>query len=234
MISTIAVGAFDPLAATAARLALRQQNLTILFPVLLHDVNGCLNGIALSTELLSRLQQRDAADPGSAANLLSRTKSELGRLQIALKALENRVLAGVPGQAPSRMAPMVATMQQAQAVLRPAIQRGQHELRIASRTDEVQLHFRAEDLFDLMAGLAIVAIEAAPPRAVFDAVLESTPTEAIVTIEHAGVPRAVMAVEVHREMLRAAVRHCGGCVEWDQSGVGNRGRLSLPRALARS
>ena len=45
------------------------------------------------------------------------------------------------------MAPLVATMQEAQAVLMPAVRRGQHELRIALRTDEVLLDLRAEDLF---------------------------------------------------------------------------------------
>ncbi len=232
--STIAVEATDALAGAAARLALRQQNLTVLMPVLLHDVNGSLNGIALSTELLSRLQQRDVADPASAATLLLRTKNELSRLKIALKALEKRVSPGVSGQAPARVAPLVATMQEAQAVLMPAIHRGQHELRIAYSTDEVQLELRSEDLFDLVVGLAIVAIEAAPPRAAFDAVVESTPIEATVTIEYAGSPRAIMAVEMHRELLRAAVRHSGGLVEWRQSGAGSRARLCLPRAPTRS
>ncbi len=232
MRSTNAVEATDVLSGAVSRLALRQQNLNVLMPVLMHDVNGSLNGLALSTELLSRLQQRDAADPASAANLLLRTKNELSRLKLALKALENRVLPGVSGQLPARMAPLVATMQEAQAVLMPAVRRGQHELRIALRTDEVLLDLRAEDLFDVVAGLAIVAIEGAPPHAVFDAVVESTPSEAILTIEHAGTPRAVMAVEMHRELLRAAVRHSGGLVEWHQSGAGSRGRLQLPRVPA--
>ncbi len=234
MISTIAVEATDALSGAAARLALRQQNLTLLMPMLLHDVNGSLNGIALSTELHSRLQQRDAADPGSAANLLLRTKNELSRLKIALKALENRVSPGVSGQTPARVAPLVATIQEAQAVLMPAIHRGQHEWRIALRTDEVQLDLRSADLFDLVAGLAIVAIEAAPQRTAFDAAVESTPTDATVTIEYAGSTRAVMAVEMHRELLRAAVGHSGGLVEWRQSGSDSRARLSLPRAPARS
>lgn len=234
MMSTNAVEATDAISGVAMRLALRQQNLTVLMPVLLHDVNGSLNGIALSTELLSRLQQREAADPASAASLLLRTKNELNRLKVALKALESRVSPpGVSGQVPSRLTPLVATMQEAQTVLMPAIRRGQHELRIALRTDEVQLELRSEDLFDLVTGLAIVAIEGAPSRVAFDAVVESTPTEATVTIEHAGSPRAVMAVEMHRELLRAAVRHSGGHVEWQQSGGGSRGSLRLPRVPAR-
>ena len=58
MRSTNAVEATDVLSGAVSRLALRQQNLNVLMPVLMHDVNGSLNGLALSTELLSRLQQR--------------------------------------------------------------------------------------------------------------------------------------------------------------------------------
>ncbi|MCP5360964.1 MAG: hypothetical protein H7A14_09620, partial [Sinobacteraceae bacterium] len=38
-----------------ARLALRQQNQRTLLPALLHEVNGSLNGLTLSTELLARV-----------------------------------------------------------------------------------------------------------------------------------------------------------------------------------
>lgn len=221
----------EVVAGTASRLALRQQNLAVLVPVLLHDVNGSLNGLALSTELLSRLQQREVADAASAASLLLRTKNELGRLKVALKALENRVApGGLSGQVPVRQAPMVATFQEVQSVLLPAIRRGQHEIRLDARSAEVPIVSRPEDLFDLLAGLAIIAIEGAPPGAELHVEFETTGTEGLVTIEHAGPARAGMALELHRELLRHATAHAGGGVEWHQSGAGTRARMKLPRA----
>lgn len=223
----------EVVAGTASRLARRQQNLVALVPVLLHDVNGSLNGLALSTELLSRLQQREVADAASAATLLLRTRNELGRLKVALKALENRVASGgVTGQAPVRQAPLVATFQEVQAVLLPAIRRGQHELRLEVRPGDTPVVSRPEDLFDLLAGLAIITIEGAPPGAELRAVFESSGTEAVVTIEHAGQARAGMTLELHRELLRHATGHSGGAVEWQQSGAGARARMKLPRANA--
>jgi hypothetical protein len=216
---------------TASRLALRQQNLTVLVPVLLHDVNGSLNGLALSTELLSRLQQREPADAASAASLLLRTKNELGRLKVALKTLENRVgPGGLSGQAPAREAPLLATLEEVQAVLLPAIRRGQHELHPAVHSAEIAIASRPEDLFDLLAALCIIAIEGAPPRAALDIAVESSGGEALVTVEHPGQARAGIALEMHRELLRTATAHAGGSVEWHQSGAGSRARMRLPRA----
>jgi hypothetical protein len=223
----------DALAGAASRLALRQQNLAVLMPVLLHDVNGSLNGLALSTELLSRLQQRDAADPASAASLLLRTKNELGRLKVALKALENRVAPGLAGQAPAREAPLVATLLEVQGVLLPAIRRGQHELRYPVDPAEVAIGSRPEDLFDLLAGLAIVMIEGAPTRTALDVTIESSGDEVTVSVGHAGPARAGIALETHRELLRNAAMHARGALEWHQSGAGSRARLRLPRAHAR-
>lgn len=221
----------EAVAGTAARLALRQQNLAALVPVLLHDVNGSLNGLALSTELLSRLQQREAHDAASATNLLLRTKNELSRLQAALKVLENRVApGGLVGQALARRAPLVATLQEVQSVLLPAIRRGQHEVRLVAPAAEIPIASRPEDLFDLLAGLAIITIEGAPARAMLDVTVESTGGEAVVRIEHPGQARAGMALEMHRELLRAAAAHAGATVEWQQSGAASRAQLRLSRA----
>ena len=218
-------------AGTTCRLALRQQNLAVLVPVLLHDVNGSLNGLALSTELLSRLQQREVNDAASAASLLLRTKNELGRLKLALKVLENRVApGGLTGQAPARQAPLVATLHEVQAVLLPAIRRGQHEWQGAELPGEIPIASRPEDLFDLVAGLAILSIEGAPPRAAVHVVVETAGGEALLTIGHAGQARAGMALEMHRELLRSASAHAGGAVEWQQSGAESRARMRLPLA----
>jgi len=221
----------EVVAGTASRLALRQQNLATLVPALLHDVNGSLNGLALSTELLSRLQQRETTDAASAASLLLRTKNELSRLKIALKALENRVApGGLSGQAPAREAPLVATIEEVQAVLLPAIRRGQHEFRLAVDIAEIPVVSRPEDLFDLLAGLAIITIEGAPPRAAIFVAVDTSGVEARVTIEHAGGARAGMGIEMHRELLRSATVHAGGAVEWQQSGAGSRALMRLLRA----
>jgi hypothetical protein len=234
MTSTLPASPSDAVAGTVSRLALRQQNLAVLMPVLLHDVNGSLNGLALSTELLSRLQQRDANDAESAATLLLRTKNELSRLKSALKALEQRAApGGLAGQAPApRQAPLMATLQEVQAVLLPAIRRGQHELRPAQDAAEVPIASRPEDLFDLLAGLAIIAIDGAPPCAALEVAVEAGGDEALVTIGHAGPSRAGIALEMHRELLRNAAAHAGGAVEWQQSGAGTRARLQLPRATS--
>jgi hypothetical protein len=231
MMRATPAGLPDVVAGTASRLALRQQNLAALVPALLHDVNGSLNGLALSTELLSRLQQREVADAASAASLLLRTKNELGRLKVALKALENRVApGGLSGQAPARQAPLVATFHEVQGVLLPAIRRGQHELRLEVPPGELAIVSRPEDLFDLLAGLAIIAIEGAPPGAALHVAFDSTSAEAVLALEHAGEARASMALELHRELLRHAVGHAGGTVDWHQSAAGARARLRLPRA----
>jgi hypothetical protein len=231
MMHSTPAGLPDVVAGTASRLALRQQNLAVLVPVLLHDVNGSLNGLALSTELLSRLQQREVADPASAASLLLRTRNELGRLKVALKALENRVApGGLSGQAPVREAPLVATFQEVQAVLLPAIRRGQHELQVEVGAGEVAIACRPDDLFDLLAGLVIITIEGAPPGAQLQAAFESTDTEAVVIVGHAGQARAGIALELHRELLRHATGYAHGAVEWHQSGAGGRARMRLPRA----
>jgi hypothetical protein len=222
------------LAGAASRLALRQQNLAVLMPVLLHDVNGSLNGLALSTELLSRLQQRGAADPASAANLLLRTRNELGRLKLALKALENRVApGGLVGEAPVREAPLIATLHEVQTVLLPAIRRGQHELRPAVHEGELAIDARPDELFDLLAGLAIVMMEGAPPRTTLDSRIEASEESATVIIDHEGRARSGISLEIHRELLRSTAAHASGAVEWHQSGAGSRARLRLPLAAAR-
>ncbi len=221
----------EVVAGAASRLALRQQNLAVLVPVLLHDVNGSLNGIALSTELLSRLQQRDPADAASAADLLLRTKNELGRLKLALKTLENRVAPGaVSGQPAARQAPLLATLEEARAVLLPAIRRGQHELRLASRSAELAIASRPDDLFDLLAALCIITIEGAPARATLELAVDSAEQQAILTAGHAGRARAGIGLELHRELLRNAVAHAGGSVDWQQAGAGSLARMRLPLA----
>lgn len=231
MMSSTPDGLHQVVAGAASRLALRQQNLALLVPVLLHDVNGSLNGIALSTELLSRLQQRDPADAASAAALLLRTKNELGRLKLALKTLENRVApGGVSGQATARQAPLVATLDAARALLLPAIRRGQHELRLVTRSEEIAIALRPDDLFDLLAALCIITIEGAPARTALDLTVDCSEREGLLTIEHAGQARAGIGLEMHRELLRNAIAHAGGSVEWQQSGAASHARMRLPRA----
>ncbi len=221
----------DAVASVSARLALRQQNLVALMPVLLHDINGSLNGLSLSTELLSRLQQRATADPATAADLLRRTCNELGRLKLALKALESRVAPGVLGQVPARESPLVSTVKQVLAVLLPALRRGQHELHASLEIAEIPVEAGPDDLFDLLAGLIIVTIDAAPPHCALDVSIVSTDRLATITIAHASQPRSGMGHEIHRELLRTAALLAGGTVEWQQSAAGSRGRLRLRRAL---
>ncbi len=223
----------DPVAGATVRLALRQQNLAMLMPALLHDVNGSLNGLSLSTELLSRLQQRETADPASAASLLLRTRNELGRLRVALKALESRVSPGVAGQAPARESKLLATLQEVQAALLPALRRGQHDLDAPATIDELAVEVRPDDLFDLLAGLAIVTIEGAPSRSALELLVGSTDLQATVTLGYAAQASTGIGLEIHRELLRAAALQSGGAVEWQQSAVGSRVRLSLPRSAKR-
>jgi hypothetical protein len=227
----------EALAAPVARLALRQQNLQSLLPVLLHDVNGSLNGLTLSTELLARLlpatREPPADTAASAANLLQRTRSELGRLKTVLRAMELRLApGGGPGTTPSPRTPFDAALQDVQSVLMPAVRRNQLEWHLAAPAGEsVVVALRPEDSFDLLAALAIIAIEGAPARSVLELTTIREGDRVLLAIGHAGSPQASFALELHRELLRVAATHAGGSVDWQQSARGAVARLALPCAI---
>jgi hypothetical protein len=224
----------EVLTGPVARLALRQQNLRALLPVLLHDVNGSLNGLALASELLSRLLP--AAAPGgdgaaSAASLLQRSRNELGRLKQALKGLENRVSPGIAGMPSPRRAACAAILRDVDAVMLPAVRRGQLEWRLTLEVgDDLQVELRPDEAFDLVAGFAIVAIESAPPRSVLELAARRDGTRLVLALEHGGVAQPTMAGELHRELLRLVASLAGGNAEWQQSAAVSRARLSLPIA----
>lgn len=225
----------EALAGPVARLALRQQNLHSLLPVLLHDVNGSLNGLALSTELLARLlpTTRESADAvANSANLLQRTRNELGRLKTALRSMELRLAPGRgTGAPPPPRTPFDAALQDVQSVLMPAVRRNQLEWRLAAPAGEsVVVALRPEDSFDLLAGLAIIVIDGAPARSVLELTAVRDGDRALLVIGHAGIPQAGFALELHRELLRVAVTHAGGIVDWQQSVQGAVARLALPCA----
>lgn len=228
------------LAGASARLALRQQNLGVLLPVLLHDVNGALNGVTLSTELLARLAAPAAvegAGGSQAGTLLQRARGELVRLKQSLKVLEQRLLPTVAGQSMARGASLFATLSEAQAVLLPAVRRAQHELQLAlpddaqdTRAAGPRLAMRADEAFDLVAGLLIVAIEGAAPHSTLAVSIDAQGADVLLSVEHGGAAQAGVGLEIHRELLRQAASSAGGSVEWHQSGSGMRARLRLPLA----
>lgn len=226
----------EALTGPVARLALRQQNLRCLFPVLLHDVNGALNGLALSSELLARLLPAVAgsADAASnAGNLLQRTRAELGRLKDALRSMESRLApVSAPGSAAPRTA-VGAALQDLQTLLMPAVRRSQLEWQApAAAGDSVAVAVRPEDSFDLLVGLAIIAIESAPVRSALELTTALDGECVLVGVGHTGgPPQASFALELHRELLRAAVAYVGGSVEWQQSARSLMGRMRLPRAV---
>lgn len=221
------------LVGAAARLALRQQNLRVLVPVLLHEVNGSLNGLALSTELLSRvLPARESDDAAAnAASLLQRSRNELGRLKQALKGLELRLLPGTEGLPAPRRTPFAKALEDVQSLLMPAVRRGQLEWRLAPEVAaKAAMALRPEDGFDLLAGFAIVAIDAAAPRSVLELVARLDGPELAIEMVCTGATQATLTVELHRELLRVVVAGVGGRVEWQQSGRGSRARMVLPAA----
>ena len=219
-------------AGARARLALRQQNLGVLLPVLLHDVNGALNGVTLSTELLARLpasQVAEASEGAAAGPLLQRTKAELTRLKQSLKALEQKVLPAPSGRPGVRSAALLATLQEVQALLLPAFRRGQQELQFeAGAAQDPAVALRADELFDLVAGLLIVALEGAAPHSTLRVTSQVDEDSAVLAVEHRGPAQAGIALEIHRGLLREAAAQAGGAVEWHQSGSGARTRLRLP------
>ncbi|MCU0759935.1 MAG: hypothetical protein MUF07_12170 [Steroidobacteraceae bacterium] len=230
----------DALTGPVARLALRQQNLRVLLPVLLHDVNGSLNGLALASELLSRLMSAglaaaaSAGDGGAgAASLLQRSRNELGRLKESLKALENRVLPGGPGVPVPRRTALAATLREVESVTMPAVRRAQLEWQLAPPIDaEPCVGLRPDEAFDLVAGFAIVAIESAPARSQLGLAARCEGLHWVLSLEHPGVAQSTIGGELHRELLRLVAALAGGGAEWQQFPGGSRARLVLPVAAA--
>lgn len=134
-----------------------------------------------------------------------------------------------------RAAPLGATVRDVQAVLMPAVRRSQHELRLAlpeatePEGGDPQVALRPDELFDLVAGLLIVAIEGAAPQGLLEVSVEGQGPQAQVSVVHGAAAHAGMGLEVHRELLRQAAAHAGGSVEWHQSASGVRARMRLPR-----
>lgn len=216
----------DVLSGALTRLALRQLNQRALLPVLLHEVNGGLNGLALSAELLSRLLPSAASQLDAATGLLQRSLGELSRLKRAIKDLEMRLS---PSDGEVAAVPLGAVLRDVRDVMSPAIRRCQLEWR-APGLDEPSLdHLRvagADDSFQFVVAQAIVAIESAAPGASLVLSLVEEGKFAVVGIDREGAGRASLALEMHRELLRRAVAFAGGRISWQ----GARSRLALPRA----
>lgn len=223
------------LAAPAARLALRQQNLRTLLPALLHEVNGSLNGLTLSTELLARVLPRPGAATAAVqpADLLQRTRAELGRLKTTLRSMGQHLAPAELASGSLPRTPFDAVMQEVQAVLMPAVRRNQlaWQPAVAPTGAAVAVARGPEETFDLLAGFAIIAIEAAPVGSTLESTTGCDGERVLFGIRHAGTARTGFGLELHRELLRAAVAEGGGGVDWRQLQDGCVARLALRRAV---
>ncbi|MCP5327923.1 MAG: hypothetical protein R3E75_03575 [Steroidobacteraceae bacterium] len=223
------------LAAPVARLALRQQNQRALLPALLHEVNGSLNGLTLSTELLARVPPRPGAADAAAqpADLLQRTRTELSRLKTILRSMERHLAPAESALGGLPRTPFDAVMQEVQAVLMPAVRRNQlaWQPAVAPTGAAVAVARGAEETFDLLAGFAIIAIEAAPAGSTLEPTTGCDGERVLFGIRHAGTARTGFGLELHRELLRAAVAEGGSGVDWWQLEDGCVARLALRRAV---
>jgi len=219
-------GTADALSVAATRLALRQLNQRTLLPVLLHEVNGGLNGLALSAELLSRLLPSAASQSEAASGLMQRTRSELARLKQSIKDLELRL---APSDGDPAPASLVAVTRDVQELLTPAMRRSQLEWRAPGSDDApatLAPQVSGADLaYQLVLGQAIVAIESAAPGARLSVDVGQEGSNGTVSIEREGPARSSLALEVHRELLRRAAALAGGQITWQ----GANSRLALHR-----
>lgn len=224
----------DGLAGVVARLALRQQNLRTLMPVLLHDVNGSLNGLSLAIELLSRVGS-GSPDAGNAASgapsLMQRSRSELARLKASLKAMETRVApGGAAGPGEASRTPLAPLQREVQALLMPAMRRSQLEWRIAGEVaDDARVVLRADECFDYLAGFAIIALEGAQVGSTLEVHSRVDAGRLALCISHDGTVQPGLGLELHRELLRAALAGTvEGEVQWSRAGGRNLASLWLP------
>lgn len=223
-----AAAPIDALSGGLARLALRQLNQRALLPVLLHEVNGGLNGLALSTELLSRVLPAAAGEPDAAVGLLQRSRGELARLKQAIKDMELRL---APNEGSAVAVSLAAVVGEVRSMLSPAMRRCQLEWRATAidvpQPESLQVS-GADDAFQLVVAQAIVAIESAAPGAILALSIGRDGPSAFVVIDREGPSRASLALEMHREVLRRAAALAGGQISWQ----GPRSRLALRRSEA--
>ena len=210
-----------------------QRKLEILAPAVVITTGTFLRGLIHVGDFQTQAGRYGDKSSQELSPSLTRIGFELGRLKTVLRAMELRLApGGGPGTTPSPRTPFDAALQDVQSVLMPAVRRNQLEWHLAAPAGEsVVVALRPEDSFDLLAALAIIAIEGAPARSVLELTTIREGDRVLLAIGHAGSPQASFALELPRELLRVAATHAGGSVDWQQSARGAVARLALPCAI---
>ena len=196
----------------------------------MHELNGALHGVSMSSELLARSAAVMAAGHADGAALAARSRTEMKHLKEALKAFEHRLSPSTQARRHSSAPALQTVWEDAETCLRPAFRRGQHVLNRTLQPEEILLDIRQDELFDLLTGLILVVLGSSAEGSALNLSIAADSDTAIVGMTCSGATRSALSVELHREVMRCAVESLGGRVVWQESEVERKAQLTLPRS----